>query len=147
MDSLRDIQCEKIGIRTFSIDESLIQSMIDGVKRRDFSSLEFGGEEFFVDIYYIIFRIHAMIYLFMHLNTNICLSNNYVLRKTPFCVCKHIILDIVLVVQFLVFVYFRVIGFKHKEKKKYLLINLIRFEILVTRLCNANRNILQTLSL
>ena len=40
------------------------------------------------------------------------LNNNYVLRKTPFCVCKHIILDIVLVVQLLVFVYFRFIGVK-----------------------------------
>ena len=69
--------------------------------------------------------------------------------------CKHIILDIVLVVQFLVFVYFRVLGFKSiRQNKWYLPTNLkikcnknSRFEILVTSLCNANSNILQILSL
>ena len=37
-------------------------------------------------------------------------------KENPFCVCKLIILDIVLVVQFLVFVYFLVLVFKSRQQ-------------------------------
>ena len=74
-------------------------------------------------------------------------------KENPFCVWKHMILDIVLVVQFLVFVYFRVLVFKSRRQTNgiYSLIKKkcntnSRFEIHVTSLCNASSNILQILS-